>query len=204
MRDQKQGREMDSSKHGGRAVPRTRQSAPSEALPAAKTTAHIHREGRIAGLFRTYGGWLRRALARRYGDKADDLVQEAFLRAGRYSDDVTIRHPKALLMRIARNAAADQAGQSAERVADQSDVIELAHYVRETAQSAEQIEALVLKELILRMPEIYRDVFVLSRFHGMNYGEIADTLGLSVKTVEWRMSKALAYCAEALSGAGDT
>jgi RNA polymerase sigma-70 factor (ECF subfamily) len=52
----------------------------------------------------------------------------------------------------------------------------------------------MLKQIVLSMPPLYRDIFVLSRFGGMSYPEIAAARGLSVKTVEWRMSKALEHC----------
>jgi RNA polymerase sigma-70 factor (ECF subfamily) len=48
------------------------------------------------------------------------------------------------------------------------------------------------------MPPLYRDIFVLNRFGGMTYPEIARARGISVKTVEWRMSKALEHCASRL------
>ncbi|VWX49762.1 sigma factor-like helix-turn-helix DNA-binding protein [Novosphingobium sp. 9U] len=44
------------------------------------------------------------------------------------------------------------------------------------------------------MPEPLRDVFVLSRFQRMTNRDIALHLGVSIKTVEARMSKALEHC----------
>ena len=180
-------------------APRRLSSSSAAETPCSVNKSIGPKDGGLAGLFRSYGAWLRKALRKRYGQGAEDLVQEAFLRAARYGEgDTVIRHPKALLMRIARNAAADQADSSAEAVARASVVVELADYMREGAQPAEQVEALLLKQLILQMPVTYRDVFVLSRFKGMSYSMISEELGIPIKTVEWRMSKALAYCTEAL------
>jgi RNA polymerase sigma-70 factor, ECF subfamily len=44
---------------------------------------------------------------------------------------------------------------------------------------------------IQSLPEKCREVFMLNRFEEKKYGEIADQLGISVKTVEAQMSKAL-------------
>ena len=57
-----------------------------------------------------------------------------------------------------------------------------------------ELDDLVVKETILSIPEPYRDVFVLSRFDGLTYEEIAARCGLSVKSVEWRLSKAVSHC----------
>ena len=42
-----------------------------------------------------------------------------------------------------------------------------------------------------QLPQKCRLVFSLSRFEDMSYSEIADNLGISVKTVENQISKAL-------------
>jgi RNA polymerase sigma-70 factor (ECF subfamily) len=58
-----------------------------------------------------------------------------------------------------------------------------------------QIESMELegkiREAIDALPEKCRKIFELSRFEGLKYGEIAGQLGISIKTVENQMSKAL-------------
>ncbi|GGF30636.1 RNA polymerase sigma-70 factor [Echinicola rosea] len=51
----------------------------------------------------------------------------------------------------------------------------------------------VLKKALQDLPEKCRKVFLLSRYESLKYQEIADRLGISVKTVETHMSKALKH-----------
>lgn len=65
-----------------------------------------------------------------------------------------------------------------------------------------QIETMELeekiREVIGSLPEKCREVFELNRFDGLKYSEIAEALGISVKTVENQMSKALKILREKL------
>jgi RNA polymerase sigma-70 factor (ECF subfamily) len=158
----------------------------------------------IDHLFRSHGQWLRGALRRRFGasvsEVTEDLVQETYLRLSSGHVAVAIRHPRALLMRIAGNLALDHLRRrKVDHRALRRETLARAR-TAEPHQSAEPLAVLEMREAILGLPEIFRDAFVLSRFGGLTYEEIADHLGLSVKTVEWRMSKALALCAERLRG----
>jgi RNA polymerase sigma-70 factor (ECF subfamily) len=142
-------------------------------------------------LYRLYAGWLTRRLCAEVGaDAADDVVQETYLRAAPHSAE--IRHPKAFLLRIARNLLKDEARRDARR--------RDAPATRDPAdsQAASQFDEVLLGQVVRGMPPLYRDVFVLNRFRGMTYAEIARTLGVSPKTVEWRMARALEYCASRL------
>jgi RNA polymerase sigma factor (sigma-70 family) len=158
----------------------------------------------IEHLYRDHSPWLRRALRRRFGaavfEIAEDLVQETYLRLAPRKVVVAIHRPRALLMRIASNLALDHF----RRRRVDARAIERARLGAATTpsahQSAEPFAVLELSEAILGLPEPLRDVFVLSRFSGLTYEEIGDHFGLSVKTVEWRMSRALALCVEALKG----
>jgi len=151
-------------------------------------------------LYRSHAGWLNRVLAWRLRTTAldvDDIVQETYVRMGRYAPEDAARHPKALLLRIAVNLARDQMRRNVVRGG-------LAEPLDEEGEASlasvlpEQHEALEMKQAILALPPIYRDVFVLSRFTGLTYEEIASHAGISVKTVEWRMTRALAMCAARL------
>lgn len=149
-------------------------------------------DDQLAQLYRRYAGWLRRVVGRRFaGDDAEEIVQETYLRIRRLAREDVVVHPRALLLRVARNTAIDRArragkGGLAARV-DLDDE-------RELFERSHQAEELLLKQIVLTMPLAYRDVFVLSRFAGLTYDEIALRLNLSVKTVEWRMAKALLHC----------
>lgn len=65
-----------------------------------------------------------------------------------------------------------------------------------------QIESMELeekvREAIAALPEKCREVFEMSRFEGLKYAEIAQQLGISVKTVENQMTKALKILREKL------
>lgn len=145
-------------------------------------------------LYRQHSSWLLRKIARQFGaDRAEDLAQETYIRAAAYEGQ-TVRNPRALLMQIALRAAIDRsrreqvrppfAGASVDGVAEQAD----------------QAEQLALKQIVLRLPPKLRDVFLLSRIAGLSYLEISQRLGISVKTVEWRMTKALRHCQRDFEG----
>jgi RNA polymerase sigma-70 factor (ECF subfamily) len=149
-------------------------------------------------LYRRYGAWLKRALKKRFGpDAAEDLAQEAYLRLARSGQAEAVEHPKSLLLKIAVNAGLDQVRRDRRQVGGGS-VVPFPDLPRD-ATDADQAEALLLKQIILSLPPILRDVFVLSRFAGLSYEQIAGRLGISVKTVEWRMSRALVICAERIA-----
>ena len=145
----------------------------------------------LDGLYRRYAVWLARRLRARLGpEEAADVVQETYIRIAPYAQD-GIRHPRAFLLRVALNLVRDASRRDARRsnalLVPGSDV-----------ETPSQIDQLMLSQIVQAMPPLYRDVFVLSRFDGMTYVEIAETLDISTKTVEWRMSKALDYCAARL------
>jgi len=55
-----------------------------------------------------------------------------------------------------------------------------------------------IKKALQHLPEKCREIFELSRFENKKYAEIAEHLGISVKTVETQMSRALRILKEEL------
>lgn len=147
-------------------------------------------------LYRQYAPWLGAMLRKRFGQgfeaEADDVVQETYVRIAPYRDTTSIRRPQALLMRVASNLARDLLrrrgvrGRHVQAVASGPDPVGLA--------IDDPMQTLLVKDLILSIPEAYRDVFILSRFGGLTYEEIATRCNLSIKSVEWRLGKAVAHC----------
>ena len=56
-----------------------------------------------------------------------------------------------------------------------------------------QIEELtkLIEDAVAALPESYREAFVMHRFRNMSYKEIAETLGVSPKTIDYRIQQAL-------------
>ena len=56
-----------------------------------------------------------------------------------------------------------------------------------------QIEELAkrIEDAVAALPESYREAFVTHRFRDMSYKEIAETLGVSPKTIDYRIQQAL-------------
>jgi RNA polymerase sigma factor (sigma-70 family) len=145
-------------------------------------------------LYRAYSGWLTARLRKRFGDDTEDLAQEAWLRAAPYSRRGRIEHPKALLLRIVNNLAIDRTRRGGPRSLSPIDRVDPAPAVA----PASQIDLVLLKQIVSTMPPHLRDVFVLSRFAHLEYQEIGERLNIPVTTVQWRMRKALDYCAAQL------
>jgi RNA polymerase sigma factor (sigma-70 family) len=146
--------------------------------------------GELDGAYRSHVRWLVAFLGRRFGREiAEDLAQETFLRLAK--TPLQWRNPKSVLARTALNVAQDhlrhESAQRRPRLV--SDV-----GVRDAFSMPDQIETLFHREVVGQLPRNLRDVYCLNRFGGMTYDEIATHIGISVKAVEKRMTKALKIC----------
>lgn len=149
---------------------------------------------RFEALFRLWYSPLCRYAFRMLGDKqeAEDLVQEVFVKIWDQKDNLDIRFEKTYLFQAVHNAALNLLTKRKKiKLVSDEDVIN-----KEGSSNPEEIfqwmETEKSVELGLQaLPTACREVFLLSRYEGMSYKEIALVLQISIKTVEAQMSKAL-------------
>ncbi len=155
--------------------------------------------GAIEQSFRQHKHALLRLIRRRVGneDDAAEIVQEAYLRLMRYGGESDPGALRALLYRIAINLVGMRARDLKQRGGHELPLDDLPLDSGAPSQEQQLIDRQRL-ELVLSairgLPEKCHQVFVLSRFHGMSYPEIAQRCGISVKMVEKQISKALTVC----------
>jgi RNA polymerase sigma-70 factor (ECF subfamily) len=125
------------------------------------------------------------------GGVAEELVQELFLTLWRRRTELTINSavPTYLFTAI-RNQAIDHLRRERRLVSWDAAVV--GRISDEVApREGMLLDVLDLQDAIRRLPARCRLIFTLSREHGMTYDQIAQSLGLSVKTVEVQMGRAL-------------
>lgn len=128
----------------------------------------------------------------------DDAVQEAALRLIQASKgEGAIHAPDRFVRRTLRNYAIDEMRKLTVRGGGALPLHELDDAAAPFTAPCQE-SAVLLKQVILRLPPLYRDTFVLNRFVGLTYEQIASIQGVAQKTVEYRMSRALQLCQEAL------
>jgi RNA polymerase sigma-70 factor (ECF subfamily) len=167
----------------------------AELAQAIKASDHIA----FKALYYRYFEALFRFLWRQTSDEelAKDLLQEIFSRVWKNRGNLDPQQSiKSYLYRIGHNLVIDHRRQSTHKPEHLEDdpASEPVYSAEENFDLHEKIQA-----AIASLPEPVRLVFTMNRFDGIKYAEIAATLGISIKTVEARMSKALAILREKLA-----
>lgn len=156
----------------------------------------------IDTLYRDHQNWLYNWLCRRLGCEFDasDLSQDTYLRlmvSGRLPQPERAR---AFLAQIARGLAVDL---HRRRALEQAYLEALRSLPEPVAPSAElqQLTLQLLHHLdqaLDSLPEKVRQAFMMSRFDGLTYAQIASRLEVSVASVRNYMFKAATLCAVTL------
>jgi len=132
---------------------------------------------------------------------AEEVVQDVMLELWRRRESLTLEQSlRAYLFQASRNRALNYLRRL--RVESRGEpVIAAAMPTPEQADSEVRESELrvAIEKAIAGLPDRCREVFELSRIQGLKYSEIATELGISVKTVEAQMGKALRVMREELA-----
>lgn len=125
-------------------------------------------------------------------DEAEDLVQQVFVKIWEQRGRLDIAWSlKAYLYKTVHNAALNRlrAANTRSKYFDYN-ATQLENTSVQPDDTSGELAERLQKALDLLPPQC-RHVFELSRFEELKYREIADQLGISIKTVETQMGKAL-------------
>ena len=141
--------------------------------------------------YRYYDALVRFLRVRLYDtESACDLVQEVFTRLWQRREHLDpAQSVRAYLYRTAHHLAVDYLRRHR---LEQAYHAEQAIDAPSTTQPDDAFELREKLDAAIRaLPDVLRLVFILNRFEHCTYNDIADILGISVKAVEKRMSRAL-------------
>ena len=122
---------------------------------------------------------------------AEDIVQELFIRLWERGDAQQLQDPLPYLYQASHNRALSYLRQQRVRRRWETQAMTAPEGADGTAHGEMELSELAsaLEHAIAELPERRRQVFLMSRDEGLPHAEIARILGLSVKTVEshvWR------------------
>lgn len=129
-------------------------------------------------------------------DDAKNIVHEVFVslweKWGSFGPEVNYR---AYLYTAVRNRCLNH-------LRDRKNTVGIEAITQQAADPAHELETKELQQeidyAIQTLPEKCRMVFEMSRFEGLKYTEIADRMGIAVKTVEAQMTRALSLLRDQL------
>ena len=133
--------------------------------------------------------WLLRSPA-----DAEDVVQEAYLRALRFFDSFRGGDSRAWILKIVRNTCYSWARKRAPGRAEE-EFDETVHTREEKQDDAEvklvaRAESDRVRRALEALPDAFREVLVLREIEGLSYKEIADITGAPMGTVMSSLSRA--------------
>jgi len=127
-------------------------------------------------------------------DAAEDVVQDVFVNLINKKNTIEINSSlKGYIFRATINTALNYIKKTKITVSLENEVLDAHHYngfIGETSLEQIELEESVNQAINLLPPKC-KAVFLLNRYEDMKYREVANHLGVSIKTVENQMGKAL-------------
>lgn len=134
---------------------------------------------------------------------AEDLVQEAYLRAFKYFDSFRGEDSRYWLLTIVRNTFYSRLSQQ-RHLTETTVFDEELHDDGSEAYNPEnlvlqKVDQQILKQELEKLPLVYREVIILRELEDFSYKEIAGLVGVPVGTVMSRLARARKHLQQGLS-----
>lgn len=156
-------------------------------------SSHVCEEAVFASVFKDLSKSLRDYLYFMSGDLklSEDLVQDIFFKLWERCKDVPPEKARSFLFTVARHEFLTHVEKKKVRLKYRSTIStginkEDPQFQLESDEFEDKLES-----AIAALPDGQREVFLMNRIQKMTYAQIAESLGVSQKAVEKRMSKAL-------------
>jgi RNA polymerase sigma factor (sigma-70 family) len=141
----------------------------------------------------------------------EDVVQEAFVKVIEAKQTREVQHPKAYMYQTVKNLALNRIAKSDYRLTDTigEGIGEagIESVLQGTPTMEEQFESRQRFELFCRavrqLPIKCQRVYILRRVYGYSQKEIAEQMGISLKTVEAHLTKAIVRCTDYMDSEGE-
>lgn len=165
--------------------------------PHSSLGIQAHRE-QIEHLFREHNESLIRFLAAQLHDwqEAKEVAQEAYVRMLALDNPEAVSYLRTFLFRTAANIAIDRLRQRSGR----GRVDTLVFFDAERTSPSPEPTCIATQELELiqraidELPPLCREAFILVRFDGLSFDEVAERLGLNARTVFRYVARAIEHC----------
>ena len=133
---------------------------------------------------------------------AEDVVQEAYLRAVRFREGYLGGDARAWLLKIVRNASYSflEKRRPAESVEEFDETVHRETNDRPTVETIliKDAESRTVRAALESLPATYREVLILREFEGLAYKEIAEVMEIPVGTVMSSLARARSQLRETI------
>lgn len=135
-------------------------------------------------------------------EEAEDIAQAAMLRIHNLDPSKSLENPKAFLFRVANNLAVDSIRrkellkryieQEFRQIGSSSEQEDSGISPERIVAAQQQLQ--IIEDTIAQLPANCRQAFLLHRRHGLSYSDIAQSMSVSVSSVEKYILLALRQC----------
>ncbi|MDF3020402.1 MAG: polymerase sigma-70 factor [Steroidobacteraceae bacterium] len=153
----------------------------------------------LLSLYRDHHRWLHAWIRRKLGcsHRADDLAHDTFCRLAEHHECIELRSPRGFLATVARRLLIDDSRRREiertylECYAEMHGDVDSLTPER-IAEAAQQLDRIL--RVLRHLPTPVREAFLLRRCEALTHDQVAERMGISVRTVKRHIALAYQHC----------